>query len=56
MADFRIKPLGDRVVVKPADREEKTKARRQREAYLDERQGGRQGALRQVQRHRVQGR
>ena len=25
MADFRIKPLGDRVVVKPADREEKTK-------------------------------
>jgi chaperonin GroES len=25
MADFRIKPLGDRVVVKPAEREEKTK-------------------------------
>ena len=25
MADFRIKPLGDRVVIKPADREEKTK-------------------------------
>jgi chaperonin GroES len=24
-ADFRIRPLGDRVVVKPADREEKTK-------------------------------
>ena len=23
--DFRIRPLGDRVVVKPADREEKTK-------------------------------
>ncbi len=25
MADFRIRPLGDRVVLKPADREEKTK-------------------------------
>lgn len=25
MADFRIKPLGDRVVVKPVEREEKTK-------------------------------
>jgi chaperonin GroES len=25
MSDFRIRPLGDRVVVKPADREEKTK-------------------------------
>lgn len=25
MADFRIRPLGDRVVVKPVDREEKTK-------------------------------
>jgi chaperonin GroES len=25
MADFRIRPLGDRVVVKPAEREEKTK-------------------------------
>jgi chaperonin GroES len=25
MADFRIKPLGDRVVIKPAEREEKTK-------------------------------
>jgi chaperonin GroES len=25
MSDFRIKPLGDRVVVKPAEREEKTK-------------------------------
>jgi len=24
-ADFRIRPLGDRVVVKPAEREEKTK-------------------------------
>jgi len=24
-ADFRIRPLGDRVVVKPVDREEKTK-------------------------------
>jgi chaperonin GroES len=26
MADFRIRPLGDRVVLKPAEREEKTKA------------------------------
>ncbi|MBO9311712.1 MAG: co-chaperone GroES [Chloroflexus sp.] len=26
MADFRIRPLGDRVVVKPVEREEKTKA------------------------------
>jgi len=26
MSDFRIRPLGDRVVVKPADREEVTKA------------------------------
>jgi len=25
MSDFRIRPLGDRVVVKPAEREEKTK-------------------------------
>ncbi len=25
MADFRIRPLGDRVVVKPVEREEKTK-------------------------------
>lgn len=25
MSDFRIRPLGDRVVIKPADREEKTK-------------------------------
>jgi chaperonin GroES len=25
MADFRIRPLGDRVVIKPAEREEKTK-------------------------------
>lgn len=25
MSDFRIRPLGDRVVLKPADREEKTK-------------------------------
>jgi chaperonin GroES len=25
-ADFRIRPLGDRVVVKPAEREEKTKS------------------------------
>ncbi|NTW01590.1 MAG: co-chaperone GroES [Oscillochloris sp.] len=25
MADFRIRPLGDRVVLKPAEREEKTK-------------------------------
>jgi chaperonin GroES len=25
MADFRIRPLGDRAVVKPAEREEKTK-------------------------------
>jgi chaperonin GroES len=25
MTDFRIRPLGDRVVVKPAEREEKTK-------------------------------
>jgi chaperonin GroES len=25
MADFRIRPLGDRVVVKPMEREEKTK-------------------------------
>jgi chaperonin GroES len=25
MTDFRIKPLGDRVVIKPAEREEKTK-------------------------------
>jgi len=25
MSDFRIKPLGDRVVIKPAEREEKTK-------------------------------
>jgi chaperonin GroES len=25
MSDFRIKPLGDRVVVKPVEREEKTK-------------------------------
>ncbi len=25
MADFRIRPLGDRVVLKPADREEKTR-------------------------------
>lgn len=25
MTDFRIRPLGDRVVIKPADREEKTK-------------------------------
>lgn len=25
MADFRIRPLGDRVVVKPIEREEKTK-------------------------------
>jgi chaperonin GroES len=25
MADFRIRPLADRVVIKPADREEKTK-------------------------------
>ncbi|MEP7189917.1 MAG: co-chaperone GroES, partial [Roseiflexaceae bacterium] len=24
-ADFRIRPLADRVVIKPADREEKTK-------------------------------
>jgi len=26
MADLRIRPLGDRVVVKPAEREEKTKS------------------------------
>ncbi len=26
MADFRIRPLGDRVVVKPVEREEKTRA------------------------------
>ena len=26
MSDFRIRPLGDRVVVKPLDREEKTKS------------------------------
>jgi chaperonin GroES len=26
MSDFRIRPLGDRVVLKPAEREEKTKA------------------------------
>ncbi|PDW04636.1 co-chaperone GroES [Candidatus Viridilinea mediisalina] len=26
MSDFRIRPLGDRVVVKPAEREEKTKS------------------------------
>jgi chaperonin GroES len=25
MTDFRIRPLGDRVVIKPAEREEKTK-------------------------------
>ncbi len=25
-ADFRIRPLGDRVVIKPAEREEKTKS------------------------------
>ncbi|MEI7643801.1 MAG: co-chaperone GroES [Chloroflexales bacterium] len=25
MSDFRIRPLGDRVVLKPADREEKTR-------------------------------
>ncbi len=25
MSDFRIRPLGDRVVIKPAEREEKTK-------------------------------
>nr|WP_044200264.1 co-chaperone GroES [Oscillochloris trichoides] len=26
MADFRIRPLGDRVVLKPAEREEKTRS------------------------------
>ena len=26
MADFRIRPLGDRVVIRPAEREEKTKS------------------------------
>jgi chaperonin GroES len=26
MSDFRIRPLGDRVVIKPADREEKTRS------------------------------
>ncbi|RRR67158.1 MAG: co-chaperone GroES [Candidatus Viridilinea halotolerans] len=26
MSDFRIRPLGDRVVVKPAEREEKTRS------------------------------
>ncbi|NCC37682.1 MAG: co-chaperone GroES, partial [Chloroflexia bacterium] len=26
MTDFRIRPLGDRVVVKPMEREEKTKS------------------------------
>jgi chaperonin GroES len=25
MSDFRVRPLGDRVVIKPAEREEKTK-------------------------------
>lgn len=26
MSDFRIRPLGDRVVIKPADREDKTRS------------------------------